>query len=470
MFLKEIYPKEPKSRAKYAYSRTETSSSAFYLAGLVGDEIKGLDLSSGESSWNFPISAYADLGQFIAFATESYDDFEKHKMDGNQFDYTCAIRNGSGVLTSDIYKEFDAPFMQNGYLLSKKTGNIYNGCQYSPLGGSENWSLSNFILGDNVLYASYSYENGRNGYWAIISEENGKLKIKKSDMLDFISDNLSDNKIGRLHVDKYGNIQVDNNIYGYNQKTIVPDFGEDLVIDHDSYLGVFYTFYNGDFYILNGLEFQKYDGVIFGSRLDDSDAKYYFDATSHYYYCVDDNGNYSIGYDESEEYRTRYVYSVNESGYKLIIDLMTSGFPSGNKKIMAEIDDYILLSYPSKNNGYTLIRSFGVYTYLVQDRKILNTINAKEYDNVVRSNYIYYVGEDYKLMKYDYIKDSEEAVETYGYQIKTITTDGVGNIVLTGYDSSFKEFTGYLDENDGVTFNPVIDNGGYDVIYMNPIN
>lgn len=44
--------------------------------------------------------------------------------------------------------------------------------------------------------------------------------------------------------------------------------------------------------------------------------------------------------------------------------------------------------------------------------------------------------------------------------------------VVSGYDqSSFKEFTGYLNDNDEVIFEPTkTREGEYDVIYMNPIN
>lgn len=82
-----------------------------------------------------------------------------------------------------------------------------------------------------------------------------------------------------------------------------------------------------------------------------------------------------------------------------------------------------------------------------------------------------YFLENYKFIKYDIIEGTYVEIETKGYQITSVSEDEYGNIVLTGYDSSFNEFTGYLNENDEVVFEPTNKgNAEYDVIYMNPIN
>lgn len=129
---------------------------------------------------------------------------------------------------------------------------------------------------------------------------------------------------------------------------------------------------------------------------------------------------------------------------------------------MAAINDHFIGK--SSQNRF-VIEKLGTYTYKYSTLVLgIDTIGA------IRNKYIYYVTSDYKLMKYDFVEKTEQEIDTKGYMIKTISQDSIGNIILSGYDSSFKEFTGYLDEKDGVTFTPVIDNGGYDVIYMNPIN
>lgn len=115
--------------------------------------------------------------------------------------------------------------------------------------------------------------------------------------------------------------------------------------------------------------------------------------------------------------------------------------------------------------GGALYEKLGEYTYL----KVLRDIpSCSSY--VRRDQYMYYL-EDYKFMKYNVIEDTTIEIDAQGYQIKTMSEDQYGNIVLTGYDSSFNEFTGYLNENDEVVFEPTNKgNAEYDVIYMNPIN
>lgn len=75
-------------------------------------------------------------------------------------------------------------------------------------------------------------------------------------------------------------------------------------------------------------------------------------------------------------------------------------------------------------------------------------------------------------MKYDIIEDTKVETDTKEYLIKGLSKDKDGNIVISGNDSStFKEFTGYLNENDQVTFEPKeTKETEYEVIYMNPIN
>lgn len=189
------------------------------------------------------------------------------------------------------------------YLLSKESGNIY--CLSKGDASKDPCSLfSGYVIGSKILYGF------SDGFWKIISEEDGKLKIENSDMVNFLLGETEDYVIdsgrrkSKYRFDKYGNILAGNKIYGYSQKVLTPDFGSDLTYEFDPYLGIIYTFYQGAFYVLEGLEFKKYNGVIFGAGLGSDDG------FSNYFYACDEEGDYKIGYDSTRTFETKCIYQL----------------------------------------------------------------------------------------------------------------------------------------------------------------
>lgn len=98
--------KNDKKRSRVSKPNYMESASRWYLAGLIGDEVAGLNTESGDSFWDIPIRTYYDLGAFIGFSL----DYNTDDMAGwHQLEYS----SGCGLL--DYGRECE-------YLLSKKAG------------------------------------------------------------------------------------------------------------------------------------------------------------------------------------------------------------------------------------------------------------------------------------------------------------------------------------------------------------
>lgn len=476
-----VEKKEDKSGAKgrkNKISHQANSSNPYYLAGLVDGTVKGLDFSSGESSWNIPIEVYVDLGGFIGFSPEGYG-AETHVLNG----YV-----GYGINTGS----YD---FQIQYLLSKKTGKIYSNDNIAR-GGID---LKDFISGSEVLYAKIIDGSGSDSEnWATIIEENNQLVITKNNMLKLISDQIPESK-----GDKFGNILVGNRVYAYNQTVITFDVDPEAALDYDPYMGIIFTYANDSFYVLNGLEFEKYDNIIFGYDFPEYDTN-----RSRYGYCIDEDGKYFIAHDEeglnSFEPEQLYKKTIDEredskyneetgsyesflcsyERYEMIEGFCARPFLSKEYELTAS-DDYVITQGNGAGHVYfpffNMYRKLDTYTYA----NLTVNLPAQLRDGVeyyaFRNKYCYYVDSSYNLMKYDFKSAvfpnetiSEETgksqIDTQGYQIKTIKEDWAGNLVVEGYDSTFNEFTGYLDENDKITFVPANDNQGYSTVYMDAIN
>lgn len=421
---------------KNAYKVEKWSTTKFYLAGMIGEEVVGLDLSNGNSFWDLPLSSYCDLGDFIGFSPESFHYAEEHRFDWARGfgDCECSI----------------------DYLLSKKTGKLYK-CN------SEQMGLTSFKYGEKILYAHYTGEN--DAYWATITEENEQLVIKKSGMLDFIYSDLMNNP-AELYFDRYGNILKSGldsiaTIYGHDQKTLTPNIEIDMPYGYDKFTNTIYTYHDGSFYVLEGLEFKKYDNVIFGYSFVGGDSP------NHYFYYIDDQGNYKVGYDEGSDFNYLIIYQE---------DVSSDGSVRYSDKFDYSQYNYYFFNSHSESWKATL-NIYGNYYFFEEDCALFEKLGTYTYlplrwtpSGIRRDQYVYFL-ENYKFIKYDIIEGTYVEIETKGYQITSVSEDEYGNIVLTGYDSSFNEFTGYLNENDEVVFEPTNKgNAEYDVIYMNPIN
>lgn len=452
--------KNNKKRSRVSKPNYMESASRWYLAGLIGDEVAGLNTESGDSFWDIPIRTYYDLGAFIGFSL----DYNTDDMAGwHQLEYS----SGCGLL--DYGRECE-------YLLSKKSGKIYKagGEEFDANSNFMNyWGLQNFIGGKNMLYAEYLYSSNDNGqqYWSCIEEENEQLVIKKSNMLEFIGEEKLSND--DCYYDTYGKILIGDTVYGYNQRELDSNLEGRLPYGYEPYTHTTYTYCNDSFYVLEGLEFKKYDNVIFG---------YGFGSSRNYYYYAEskDSENWKIGYNSEDWFDAHSLYYpyVDETGetigynsrsYSAIGDfyIYTMEMPS----IEHEYNDYFLVGDDSC--GFGVYKQLDKYTFLPIDFGDYGKTNLSHIHSgsITREEFVYYINENYKFMKLNFINDDESEIDTGGYKIKEISKDSLGNIIVSGYDSSLQEFTGYLDENDTVTFTPTNkSNGGYDVIYMSPIN
>lgn len=444
-YISKTSPSSKRNGRKNAYRTEKWSKTQFYLAGMIGDDVVGLDLSNGNSFWDVPISIFSDLGNFIGFSPEYSTDKES---------YDLKQVKGVGLDGDEIHETGD-------YLLSKKTGKIYKCNDYNEHLLQYVGLLSNsFINGEKVLYGFYQGEG--DGYWAMITEENEQLAIKKSGMLNFLIDGHFLYQYG-YYFDKYGNVltgsdQLIGTIYGYDQKILTTNIEVDMPYGYEPFTNTIYTYHDSCFYVLDGLEFKKYDNIIFG---------YSFGDDGRYFYYADEQGKYKVGYDEknaSHSHNSIYQERVSSDG-NTYFDVKEEESLYGAYEGIEGSKDSLTFYGNCCLVGGALYEKLGEYTYL----KVLRDIpSCSSY--VRRDQYMYYL-EDYKFMKYNVIEDTTIEIDAQGYQIKTMSEDQYGNIVLTGYDSSFNEFTGYLSENDEVVFEPTNKgNAEYDVIYMNPIN
>ena len=420
------------------------------MAGMIKGEVKGFEFENGSNSWNVPIEFFADYGDFVAFTPDysSDDTSEISSEGGNKGQHMLNYVSGFGLGKDNNYYE---------YLLSKKSGKIYQVYDNYDSDDSVEFNIFKYIPGSEILYANIEKKETGEQYWAIISEENDQLKITKSNMLEFLSNDYGDISEDDCYFDKYGNALKGYEVYGYNQKKIQAGFVPGLSVQYNDYLGIIYRYFDGSFYVLEGLEFKKYDDIIFG---------YLFSFTGHepsnYCYYLNENGDYEIHHDENESYDSSTLYAFDGKNEGMNND----SFKKGYMKDVHVYEDYHVVSENIFGEGYGLFKKTGEYTYVPLKRSGLTSLNDEA--PIFRDNFVYCLnGSD--LTKYDFVNDSTIKIDCGDYQIKKISEDSRGNIVLTGYDPSFKEFKGYLNEDDEVSFEPVNDSQ-YDVIYMNPIN
>lgn len=318
--------KNGRKNAWGSYGKKQTSKS--YLAGLVGEEVTGLSLSNGSSFWDIPISIYCDLGDFIGFTPEGF------------YDYSDAVYEINNIKSCGYVAEL-------AYILSKKTGKIY----YINQSFDASATISFFLYGSKALYTKYNAGNDYS-YWATVVEENEQLVITKSDMLQFLDPKLNSDDV---KFDKYGNILVDGKIYGYNQKALEPNIKIDMPYVYEPFTNTFYTYYDDSFYILEGLEFKKYDNVIFG---------YSFGGLNGYFYYSDEQGKYKVGYEKGHSYENTRLYS--SSGIDLLSVPTIKVFQN---YYLIYIGDNAGQKYgPMEVGGEGLYEKLDTYTYLPLER------------------------------------------------------------------------------------------------------
>jgi hypothetical protein len=85
---------------------------------------------------------------------------------------------------------------------------------------------------------------------------------------------------------------------------------------------------------------------------------------------------------------------------------------------------------------------------------------------VIRGHYLYYCA-DTKVHKVDVLTGTAVTLTFSGYTVNGFNEDGLGNIVITGYDDKLVAFTAYLDANDQITYD--VGKSDYTLIYVYPV-
>jgi hypothetical protein len=91
-----------------------------------------------------------------------------------------------------------------------------------------------------------------------------------------------------------------------------------------------------------------------------------------------------------------------------------------------------------------------------------------DYTIVTRGSCMYYYGKNGGIYKADELAGTVKQLTFPNYSVRSLSEDGLGNIVVKGYDASLQPFTGYLDGNDQITFD--VQAPDYQMILVSPIN
>ncbi len=396
-------------------TRFISSSTPFTLIGQEKGKLSNLTVQNDNADINIEISGYCDLPGFIAF---SY---------GNNYEnqeYKLTLVNDS--YNGPVMSPWDLTNFSNVYLLSKKSGKIYD---FSKAKEELNL-VSSFIGGSDALYVrpneyDKSEKDKNTGFLQLdcnyyrITEENDSLVFSKSFSFKVFQ------SFNPILTDKYGNFMT------YEGTNIITTSGTLLdksslpeglsSFHHDNYLNLFYAQAGNDYYYLDATSsLIKNDGPI-GYQRKDTDT------------------------DEDEGLANK----INDTFYPC------------TKFYSFENTDYYFNEYSNFVVSYTKLSE------LAYNFAIVFEPNA---DCFLKDGRLYYCApSSNSIYEYDVVTNTNKELKVDGYQISSIDMDDYGNITVSGYDSSLNSFSGYLTKDNQVVLEPILTDG-YLTYSLTPLN
>ncbi len=410
--IKEVNPFQKIEREEYEI----TSTVPFSLIGQEGDNIKNLKVQNNSNQMDIEISGYCELPDFIAF---SY---------GSRYENQCYNLRIVHAYPENQLNCWKLKPFENVYLLSKKTGKIYDfskvkdelGLQQNFIGGTKAF----YVIPEELQYISNGTGDDNtekdNNYYRI-TEENESLVFTKSFSYKAF------NSLNITKTDKYGNFMneqgteiVTTNGTLLNKSTLPTGVNS---FKYDAYLNTIYADSDTEHYYLNSSsEFSKTNGPIG---------------------CQNEYTEQEIAWGETYDH-------LIESLYTKAIRLYTSE----NKTYYYSLVESGVISFTMESD----------YAYTIE--KVLEIPNA----NVITDNYIYYFDDSTNtIYKYDLRTYSRTELTVDGYRLTNIDMDDYGNITVSGYDSSLNSFTGYLTQDDKIVLEPIVTDG-YLTYSLTPLN
>lgn len=362
------------------------SDSPFYLSAMLDDNITNIEFDNGDNSGSYPICSYMNFPGFVGF------------VGGN---FRADLINNEYVLY-DYFKENHLTYLKDHstYLLSKGTVKIYditNMLAYDDTNGD--WRDIYMFGGTKIHYlylSTFKFPDQENKFFMTLSENTGSLDIQSNDMLTYYLNEYSDN----ILIDKYGNLiimasnheQAITKIFTWEQKIL--DVQDHVWLDN----------------VLNQF--------MYHSESDDS------------YYFLDDNNEF-IKHD-----------------YQVTAELRPgTGCPTPA--------DGLIYSSPTKqiynigNNDFTIVDITGDYSYSkrVESYDFYRDLKGYNIRNLAEDS----GGYNYEVTKIDLVTNETTVLKmTFDgvdiLEVKEITMDDEGYIIVKGYDTSYKKFEGYMDE------------------------
>ncbi len=118
--------------------------------------------------------------------------------------------------------------------------------------------------------------------------------------------------------------------------------------------------------------------------------------------------------------------------------------------------------------NYSIVKNKG-NVYTISDRFCIGSHFLSS--SILRGKNLYAMDDKNVIYKFDFTTlslDNYELIDTGDYSVSDMYVED-GNIVVTGIDENLDQFTGYLDENDQISFEKV-DFGGESSYTLYPIN
>lgn len=188
-------------------------SSPITLIGLSNGEVNELEFNNGESFKNITINRYQEFSDFIYF---TYFDVEKYYgKNPTNVSYECDLRSSIDPIYDGDLARDDSICLS--YLLSKKTGNIYQYTYDSPI-------LGVFCGGGITYVRSAIMTNSETSEYASgklfkLVEENEKLQFIETKIPEqYVTEPVDASKQINPGIDKYGNLLTSKGIINTDMK------------------------------------------------------------------------------------------------------------------------------------------------------------------------------------------------------------------------------------------------------------
>jgi hypothetical protein len=431
-----------------ASAKEYTSSTPFIMVGQDNSkntkDVSFKDTVGSYFTHDYTVSYFDSLDAFYAVTVSSLDEYKAANQVGNQkVTYKCdifdtkdneSIKEKSFISAASGVLAFKHPNGANGldaneYLISKNTGKIYNYGKKFLFFGYAGFNKGFYTIGypaDGTSSTLYYYR---------ITEDTLHERLK----IEQLFDTRAVNTDGAC-VDYYGNLYINGKFYTLANQTIATP-----------------ALASGTAVTLKGNPINYYN------------RRFMFTDEMNYIYYLDDGASW-----------VRYGKTFYDMEHAADLSKMKWVMTSGTDSYYVRMDYYDGTKTDTCVHTYVFDKLSFVdsikytcgtsYTFDID----LNSVLKDEPSYFYRNNYLYFYDgtstdqNSHAFYKVDIINGSYSKIEISGYDIQSVTEDNLGNIVVGGFTTDLKPFTGYLTSDDKLTL--TLGANAYSVIYIYSLN